>query len=152
MLLEPATACNGSVIDQWWSRFLAGRCLSVHWDHRRLPSIWGEFSWSLLPSSSLRVLKRISIEKVTNLGELLCELFSLLVLPLRRSQFMCLECSCLECLHFYNAASFSDLQHIYRVCDHGFHDFLSPFKHDLVLYLNFWLQHVVLISGVNDST
>jgi hypothetical protein len=44
------------------------------------------------------------------------------------------------------------IDNIYRARDHGFHDFLSPFKHDLVLDLNFWLCDVVLVSGVNATS
>jgi hypothetical protein len=47
--------------------------------------------------------------------------------------------------------------YIYHVRDHGFHDFLSPFKHD-VLDLNFWLcdhcnvleTNLLLVQSLGD--
>jgi hypothetical protein len=37
----------------------------------------------------------------------------------------------------YSKLASSDWQNICCVRDHGFYDFLSPFKHDMVLDLNF---------------
>lgn len=46
----------------------------------------------------------------------------------------------------------SDWQNIYRVQYHGFHDFISSFKHDLMLYMNFSLYDLVLIAVINDNS
>jgi hypothetical protein len=82
----------------------------------------------------------------------LCELFSLFVPPLRKiANFICLEGYSLESLHFLQCSKLS-VGNICRVRDHGFHDFLSHFKRDLVFGLNFWLSDVVLVSGVNATS